>query len=135
MKRTQLHKYHEFRTKGERENQSQLWQETPPPLRRNRRRTRGGFLDIRSQMTQNLTDFGRFSLVKSHFRDPKMPIFSRLRRATQGKSAILEAPQAKKLTFYLVKRAGSVQKRGYFAVLALKIHKSEPQNGPNLGSG
>ena len=89
-----------------------------------------------------------------------MPIFSRLRRATQGKSTILEAPQAKifgilpcktdkkcskigivgapqakKLTFYLVKRAGSVQKRGYFAVLALKIHKSEPQNGPNLGSG
>ena len=64
-----------------------------------------------------------------------MPIFSRLRRATQGKSVILEAPQAKFLPFYLIKRAGIVQKEGIFAVLALKIHKSEPQNGPNLGSG
>ena len=89
--------------------QSQLWQETPP-FAEIGDELGGGFLAIRSQMAQNLTDFGRFSLVKSHFRDPKMPIFSRLRRATQGKFAILEAPQAKILVFYLVKQTKSVQK-------------------------
>jgi hypothetical protein len=66
-----------------------------------------GFLAILSQIAQNLIKFKRFSFVKSHFTDPIYP-FSRLRHATEGKSAGLEA---KIWTFRLVKRPESCSKR------------------------
>ena len=93
-------------------------------------RERGGgswYLGQNFQNFQNLTLFWSISLVKSHFRGPKIAIFSRLRRAQQGKMIFLVAPQAKILGIYLVKSTKPL-KYCVFSVFALRITKKRSQS-------
>ena len=105
--------------------QFQFWQD--PPFRPIWPGTRGGFLDRSAQNFGKWTLFWPISLVKSHFGGSKIAIFSRLRRAQQGKMLFLVAPQAKILGIYLVKSTKPL-KYCVFSVFALRITKKRSQS-------
>ena len=99
----------------------------PPPFRPIWPGTRGGVLDRSAQNFGKWTLFWPISLVKSHFGGSKIAIFSRLRRAQQGKMLFLVAPQAKILGIYLVKSTKPL-KYCVFSVFALRITKKRSQS-------
>ena len=73
----------------------------PPPCVKIGDEGGGGFLLFSENLPENPHFLDRFPLVKSHFGDPKMPKFSRLRRATQGKMMLLRRRRRKICYFTL----------------------------------